>query len=73
MRVKVYIKDRKCIVRAGGTMSSKISMKIKIIIGNKFKIWIDPINIMQTIEILINFKKPKNKKSQLLNFKATYF
>ena len=38
MRVKVHIKGRKCIVRAGGTMSSKMSMKIKIIIGNKFKI-----------------------------------
>jgi len=38
MRVKVPTKGRKYIVKAGGTMSSKIFMKIKLIIDNKIKI-----------------------------------
>ena len=38
MRVKVPTKDRKYIVKAGGTMSRKIFMKIKLIIDNKIKI-----------------------------------
>jgi hypothetical protein len=64
MRVKVLTKGRKYIVKAGGIMRSKIFMKIKLIIDNKIKKRIDPINKIQPIEISINFWIHKNKRSQ---------
>ena len=73
MQMRVLIKGRKYIVKAGETMNHKISTSIKQIIDNQTMKWIDPINTMQTIKILINFKKPKNKKTTLLNFKETFF
>ena len=76
IRMKMPIKDREFKVKDGWTMNFKILMKlIIIIIGIKLiiKTIKKIIKLSKMVGIKFRYKKFKNKKILLLNFRAIFF